>query len=49
MRVSPGASLAFGGVPLHLDELYAGKRIIYEGDVLLLKLSAVHGGGLGLG
>ncbi len=49
MRIVLGASLTFGGMKVHLDELYAGERIIDESNVFFLELATGHGGGLGLG
>jgi hypothetical protein len=33
-------------VPLHANQLDTGKRIVYEGKVLITKLATVHEDGL---
>lgn len=43
----PAASFAFGGVMLHLCELYSRKRVIDVCDVFFVELATIHEGDMG--
>lgn len=42
----PRANPALAHMPLHLDQLDAGKRVVHEGEVLIVEFSTMHDGGL---